>query len=322
MSVFATRHIALFLAAGAMAVLIAHGRATAEELAPNPTLVQPRWASIQILRCGYIRRDIASTLFAPDFVGLLARRVNEVGPLRAENVREAVLAWNERRRHPSRAIAFEHSHFVRLASLADQLDKDCQSGAGCLLEAVDLAVLEWWLRLQIPTPDVREPLVPLRAEAQECLNVADDPAVEGVLRAIAQDPVGCRLLSNAAEQGIAVRTTTLQGTSAYFECGSEREIVIDPTVTQSVFKIGRLVHELVHAANPTDDNSITEEALAEILAMRVQDRISGVPMSCHPYVVFVDRLLDDDYGRLPVNNDIEAYLEAVGIRVSTRSLWE
>ena len=93
-------------------------------------------------------------------------------------------------------------------------------------------------------------------------------------------------------------------------------IVIDPTAASYIFKINGLVHELVHASNPDKNNSVFEETLAEIIGMAVQDRITGVHISCSPYVVFIDRLLDPLYGEYPLRNAIEKHLRQAGIVIN------
>lgn len=303
------------------AILVGCQPETRVGIEPVTVTVEQRQASAQLLRCGYIRREIAPTIYAPAFVSLLAASVVRDEPVSREAVREAVAAWNAQVVRPSSAITLEPDHFDKMASLAERPHSDCGLRGTCLLDAADLAVLRRWLNLQLPAPVRRAaPAAPSAAELA-CMNIDDDQAVRKALLTIAQDPVGRRLVTHAARRGATVCARSLRGPSAYCDCVDEPAIVVDPTVASYIFKLNCLVHELVHTVNPTDDNSVTEEALAEIIAMQVQDRITGVSLSCHPYVVFVDRLLDSSYGRLPINNDIEAHLSQVGIKLGAGSQW-
>ncbi len=75
---------------------------------------------------------------------------------------------------------------------------------------------------------------------------------------ISKDPVGNKLIRHCSATGVSFDTKKLFGKHAYYN-HAENKIVIDPKVLTYEFNLRYLIHEMVHATNHGNDNSITEE---------------------------------------------------------------
>lgn len=268
-----------------------------------------------LLRCGYIRLNIANTIFHPGFILYLSRQQKKYNTLNASLVSNAVGIWNSDISDRRKKIEFKQKHFNRLASLSKNRD-GCDHDEECEVNGADLAVLRYWMAYITVEVDGAAKLPQTDIAGLQRLNSENDVDIERALQRIIKDPVGNQLVAHAVMNQVTIQTEHLHKQKGYFEYAT-RSIVIDPSASCYIFRINTFVHELVHAANPKRDNSIVEESIAEIIAMQVQDRITGVTISCSPYVVFVDRLLDPVYGNYPVTNKIEAHLGAAGLVIRT-----
>lgn len=266
-------------------------------------------------RCGYIRLDLEHSVFAPDFVDFLLDAYGNVSDydgrdgISAADMQQAVQVWNRTREMHLRGITYHPPHFARMLWLEQQLE-----GSGArVLGREPLVYLSAWSAYRLPEPPDLPPPDDASAEVR-LLDRENNPLVRKSVAEIAADPVGYRLVQAAAERGLFVQARPLRGVAA--SCyPEENRIAMDPTVAAYPFKLNFLAHELVHMVNPGCGNSLVEEVLAEFIGMDIQDRVMGVPMSCHPYVVFVDTLLDPWYAKLPLANGIEEHLEAAGIQL-------
>ena|GEM_PF-6878324 len=260
-----------------------------------------------LLKCGYIRRNIANTLFHPGFVMYLSGQEEKYTVLDERRIRNAVKIWNSLVADERKTIRYQSRHFRKLAGLSGSRDN--------IVSRDDLIILHAWMPgidIEVVDGKAAETIHP---QEMQRLNADGDKAIYRALEIIRHDPVGKRLIAHSASHGITIGAEPLHDHKGYFEYRSNA-IVIDPTAASYIFKINGLVHELVHASNPDKNNSVFEETLAEIIGMAVQDRITGVHISCSPYVVFIDRLLDPLYGEYPLRNAIEKHLRQAGIVIN------
>lgn len=266
-----------------------------------------------LLNCGYIRRNIANTIFHPDFILYLSGQQEKFNILSESHIKKAIGIWNNKVADKRERIHYQQAHFNKLALLSETAD-ECDSDH-CVVDGDDFAVLRYWMSGIVAELAENSSLQIITPAELKRLNVEDDRNIGKALDMIMSDPVGQRLIANAVRQKVIIRPASLHGHNGYFEY-AEKNIVIDPTVASYIFKINCIVHELVHVSNYQHDNSVFEESLAEIIGMAVQDRITGIEISCSPYVVFVDRLLDPHYGKYPLRNDIKRYLKQAGIVIN------
>jgi hypothetical protein len=264
-----------------------------------------------LLDCGYIRRNIAATIFHPDFVLYLSEKLQHYDALGEQQISNAVAIWNSAVGDKRRALRYRQADFYKMATLDGEVE-ECEDNGECAVSKEDLDVLRDWMEgrsAEILDVWAFQTLQPVDLQK---INAENNRDIGRALDMIVQDPVGRRLVANAVAGGITIRSWQLTEDKGYYDC-PVKSIVVDPTVAGYVFKINCIVHELVHAVNPDKDNSVVEETLAEMIGMAVQDRITDIDISCHPYVVFVDRLLDPEYGTYPLTNNIEQHLRQAGI---------
>lgn len=266
-----------------------------------------------LLSCGYIRTNIVNTIFNPEFVLYLSGQQKKYNILNESHIKNAISIWNNMIVDERERIYYQQEHFNKLSLLSEVVDR-CDDDV-CVIDGEDLAVLRYWISGMVVEVAETSGVQFVSVAELRFLNIENDKNIENALDMITKDPVGQRLVVNAVKQKVAIRAENLHGQKGYFEYAS-RTIVIDPTVASYVFKINCIVHELVHASNRMHDNSVIEETLAEIIGMAVQDRVTGVEISCNPYVVFIDRLLDPYYGKYPVSNDISEYLHEAGVIIN------
>lgn len=213
-----------------------------------------------------------------------------------------MVIYNENDVHPLRKIEFIDADYDKIASLF------ADPGNPEMISMRDLDILFYWISPVEPRPvNNQKRFRPI--DIGHAYNNADLIRLIGL---IAKDPLGRILVNNVITQGITFNIRSLRNYAAIYDPRSGK-ITLDPTVLLNEFKINFLAHELVHALNPSSTNSIYEETYAEIIAMGIQDRITNIPISCHPYVVFLDRLESPAYGNLPLNNDFKKYLISNGI---------
>lgn len=266
-----------------------------------------------LLDCGYIQRNISNTIFHPDFVVYLFRQQEKLNTLNEHDIKDAVDRWNAAVVDKRKEIHYKQEHFYKMAMLSRSAG-ECGDVDDCLVDGKAIAMLRYWMSdivAEVANSAIIKTITP---SALDAINVENNKSVGKALEIITGDPVGRQLVSHAVSQDITIKVKNLHDHKGWFEYAN-KTIVIDPTVASYIFKINCIVHELIHASS-TGSNSVTEETLAEIIAMSVQDRVSGVDISCSPYVVFVDRLLDPHYGKYPVRSGIAKRLQELGIKIS------
>jgi hypothetical protein len=266
-----------------------------------------------LLRCGYITVDVHKTIFDPNFIIFLSKQQEAYNGISADRLKKMVHEWNtgldDRRKH----ITFNQQHFNKFAVLPNG-NTDCQNHS-CLITHESLSFLIEWMSGITVNPKISQKNVNHIDDFDlEWINIENNKDIDNALRLIARQSVGKRLIYNAIEHYIFIKASQIHHHEGYYDC-KHKEIVIDPTVVSYPFKINCIVHELVHAANSRQDNSILEETVAEIIGMKIQDSITQIDISCSHYFVFVTRLIDERYAGLPVRNKIIEDLERTGIIV-------
>lgn len=255
---------------------------------------------------------LSRSIFRPQFLNFLDSIYQASGPIDSEQVKQAVSTWNSIMSGENDKIHYTELHFNRLASISGSSRKLCQQLDNCKITNTDILVMHNWNRR------TNNQLAVIDNDNHEEINLIgiehDNAALRNALKLIGSDPVGYRLIVNAQKLGIQFLVRKLDGKHAYYH-HTEKKIVIDPKILGYEFNLRYLIHELVHATNLSNNNSITEEVLAEMIGLEIQNRITGIPMSMHPYTLFLQHVLHPDYGQLPLNNDIVPSLHRVGVEL-------
>ena len=257
--------------------------------------------------CGYITLNIRTRMFDPDFLYYLRSSLDKYkernsNRISQANIKSAIETYNRKNVHHHRMIHFNASDYRRISTLYSD------PGNPDTISTHDLEILFSWISHPEPRPMHDQEQIP--ALILDHANNNDD--LNRLLLRISEDPIGRILVNNAIDKGIKFEIRSLRYYGALYSPCTDT-ITIDPTVLHSEFKLNFLAHELVHALNPTPGNSIYEETYAEIIAMGIQDRITNIPISCHTYVVFIDRLESPTYRNLLLDNEFEKHLISNGI---------
>lgn len=265
------------------------------------------------IRPCYYAHDIDNSILAPPFVVFLHRAWPSMGEftrspfdadtgLDARQMHILVERWRLSESQLTGRLDFNAAHFNKVAGLCPPYTDKVRKN--------DVDLLQRWLQRNGNLPEIttREPAL----DAAELARLAPkaSAALLGLLQTVDGDPLGRRLLRAALARGVLIRAEGLRDVQAYY-LPADKSLVLDHSVLNSEWKIHILVHELVHSVNRKSENSLVEETVAQIIGSGVQDRITGVPMGCHPYYVFADRLLR--YDGLQTMNNISACLEQAGI---------
>jgi len=256
---------------------------------------------------------LSRSIFRPQFLNYLDSIYETSGPIDSDQVRRAVTIWNSIMSGENDKIQFKELHYNRLASLSESSRRQCQRSNNCKISDADILIMHNWNKqknnqLTVINQDDYDHSIDLSTIHHE------NPALQNALRAIGNDPIGNRLIANAQELNISFVVKKLDGKHAYYH-HAEKLIVIDPKILGYEFNLRYLIHELVHATNLSNNNSITEEVLAEMIGLEIQNRITGIPMSMHPYTIFIQHVLHPDYGQLPVTNGIVSSLHRAGVEL-------
>ena len=264
------------------------------------------------IRACYYANEIDNTIFTPPFAlflhrnwPTLAKYTEGFDPdagLDTQQMQTLVDRWRLTDPRLAGRIEYEREHFRKMAGL-------CPPGSGNVQQN-DTDLLHRWLLRSGSLPEIKEPGDPLNADEVARLAPGAEAGLQRLVQTVDGDPLGRRLLRAALARGVVIRAQNLRDIQAFYD-NSDNLLVLDYSVLNSEWKINVLVHELVHSVNERPDNSLVEEAVAQIIGSGVQDRITGIPMACHPYYVFADRLLR--YDGLQLVNNISACLEKAGI---------
>jgi hypothetical protein len=228
------------------------------------------------------------------------------------DMRAAVDAWNAGVAHARRLVEYTDVHFRRMASLWESMQG--QSSSSWRVDSRDLRVLGYWMGKQGELEVRDDHYKPLTDADLDRLNSDDDPLFASALLEIAQVPFAERLLRNVLDKGVTIEVTEFQGITGCYDHDA-RLLCIDRSTLRNPLRYHCLLHELVHVINPGKDNSIIEETLAESIAMALEDQITGIPVACHSYYVFIDRLFRDGYRDLPMDNGFGEWMDALGIEL-------
>jgi len=154
-------------------------------------------------------------------------------------------------------------------------------------------------------------------------NTTSDPTqkqrLNTTLAKVAQDPDGAKLLKAAEANGytIEVGDPTKAGSQDHdadsvngVTLPDQKKIIINPNAPDFDKTV---VHELVHAATPTDGNSKTEEGMADVIGYRVSSRMDGRQMPGSEQQIFSAKANSSSYSSLQSDNGIINDLNKLGI---------
>lgn len=139
------------------------------------------------------------------------------------------------------------------------------------------------------------------------------------LAKVAQDPDGAKLLKAAEANGYTIEVgDPTKGGSQEHDADSvngvtlpdQKKIIISPNAPDFNKTV---VHELLHAATPTDGNSKTEEGMADVIGYRVSSRMDGTQMPNTEQQIFNTKANSSSYSGLQGDNGIINSLNKLGI---------
>lgn len=253
------------------------------------------------------------SIFRPQFLHYLHTIYHTNGPVEFNQVKSAVATWNSIMTGGNDRISFNPLHFYRLAALSNSNRIECNDMSDCVITDKAIKLVQKWH--QHKAVDIASTNI----DSTYDINISNvdnsiKPALEQALSNISKDPVGNKLVQHCSEAGVSFVVQKLHGKHAYYN-HSENRIVIDPKVLAYEFNLRYLIHEMVHATNRSNDNSITEEVLAELIGLDIQNKVTGIPMELQPYSVFIQHLLHPEYGKLPISNNITQSLYDAGLKI-------
>ena len=257
--------------------------------------------------------NIKQSIFKPEFLDYLAYLTRNSNTLDEQALQDSINRWNAVATDKSELVRYNPTHFVRVASLHRHGHTRCSSASQCAISLDDVNILRAWLRWRLDYKIVISRNTFDRSQLL-LLNPDKDPQLHHSLEKLAAHPAGATLVQHALDSGLAIRLIQLSGSHGHYNY-SENMITLDPSVVNYEFNLRYLIHELLHACNTAEDNSITEEVLAELIGLDIQNQITGIEFEINPYLVFVEHVLHPEYGKLVFTNDIYGELAMVGIEL-------
>jgi len=253
------------------------------------------------------------SIYRPQFLHYINSLYHTTGPLNIDDVALAVVTWNSVMTGPSDKIIFQPMHFFRLAALSNNNRSECTSISNCKVTDEDIHFIQNWNRNNVGF--IKETsFTDFEDHHSDSTFDTGNTTLDEALTSISKDPVGNKLTTHCQSTGVLFTIKKLMGKHAYYN-PSDNSITIDPKILTYEFNLRYLIHEMVHATNNGNENSITEEVLAELIGLEVQNRITGIPMELNPYSVFVQHLLHPEYGKLPIVNNIIQSLYSAGLEL-------
>lgn len=257
--------------------------------------------------------NFKQSIFKPEFLHYLAYLTQDGNTLDEHTLRDSIKHWNAVEIEKSEQIRFDRNHFVHVASLHTDDLISCTSARQCTISFKDINILQIWLRWQLDYT-ITTPYYSFDASQLVILNPEKNPQLHKALKKLASNRAGSTLVQHALNSGLAIRLNQLKGSHGYYS-HDENTITLDPSVVNYEFNLRYLVHELLHACNTAEDNSITEEVLAELIGLEIQNQITGIPFEINPYLVFLEHILDPENAQLVLANDIYRELAITGIEL-------
>lgn len=252
------------------------------------------------------------SIFRPQFLHYLNTIYHTNGPVEINQVKNAIATWNSIMTGGNDQISFNALHFYRLAALSNNNPIECNETSDCVITDKAINLVQKWH--QHKTENIASTKLDSPNANFRNVDYPGDPALKQALINISTDPIGHKLVRYCSETGVNFVVQKLHGKHAYYNHW-ENSIVIDPKVLTYEFNLRYLIHEMVHATNRSNDNSITEEVLAELIGLDIQNRITDIPMELQPYSVFIQHLLHPEYGKLPLSNNIIQSLSDAGLKI-------
>lgn len=257
--------------------------------------------------------NIKQSIFKPVFLDYLAYLTRNGVSLNEQAIQDSVKRWNAVATDKAELIKYNRAHFTGVASLHNPGQRNCTQTKQCEISILDVNILRTWMQWRLDYT-LTTPWHSIDHHQLLLLNPDKDPELHLALVKLSGNRVGSALLRHALDSGLSIRTEQLSGSHGYYD-HSENAITLDQSVVGYEFNLRYLVHELLHACNTADDNSITEEVLAELIGLQIQNQITGIRFDINPYLVFVEHILHPDYGQLTFSNDIYGELAMVGIEL-------
>ncbi len=257
--------------------------------------------------------NIRQSIFKPEFLGYLAYLVSTSQTLDEHALRGSINRWNAVASEKSEQIHYNPVHFMRVASLHREGNNLCTRVSECTISLEDINILRTWLSWRL-NYIVTIPHTTIDTTQLSLLNPSKQPRLQTALQKLSHNQAGVALIQQALDSGLVIRLGQLQGSHGYYDF-NEHTITLDPSVVNYEFNLRYLVHELLHACNTAEENSITEEVLAELIGLRIQNQITGIRFELNPYLVLVEHVLHPEYGQLSFNNDIYGELAIAGIEL-------
>ena len=259
----------------------------------------------------YSSNNVQKSIFRPDFINLLVNINREEGPLDIFRLKEAVDSWNTVITGRNELITYDAKHFHTFSKLGEIDKNNCSTQNDCKIDLGDIIIIQSWLRWE---PTFKVESTGNKKPALHSLQNKESSKLTDLLNKISKNDIGRKLIDHAIKTGLQVKLKKLGGKHGYYSY-NENLVVIDPKVINYEFNLRYLVHELVHASNQTIKNSIEEEVLAEYIGLMIQNQITEIPFELNAYSIFIDHVLHDEYGKLPVSNNIQGQLIALGINI-------
>lgn len=147
---------------------------------------------------------------------------------------------------------------------------------------------------------------------QQNITGANTAPLQSLINQLATDPVGRLELALAKKNGVQIQYTSTGDPNILGDYQpSTNTITINPSGTT---QLKTLAHELVHAATPSDGDSILEEGIANIVGTQVAARIQGT-VAPDPNQVLQQTIPIYQNAGLPNDNTIVQDLAALRIIV-------
>ncbi|HED16194.1 MAG TPA: hypothetical protein ENI64_05180 [Gammaproteobacteria bacterium] len=257
--------------------------------------------------------SIKQSIFKPEFLDYLTYLTQNNKTLDQLDLQNYIKRWNAVATEKSELVRYNPLHFSRVASLHNARYKNSSSFDSSTISSDNVKILQSWLHWRLDYKIIT-PRDAFSKSQLQLLNPDKHPSLYLSLEKLAAHPAGGVLVKHALDSGLVIRLGQLSGSHGYYNY-NENMITVDPSVVNYEFNLRYLIHELLHACNTDEDNSITEEVIAELIGLDIQNQITGIKFEINPYLVFVEHVLHPEYGKLDSTNDIYGELAMAGIEL-------
>jgi len=257
--------------------------------------------------------NIKQSIFKPEFLDYLTYLTRNNKTLDQYALQSSIKRWNAVATERNELVRYNPTHFSRVASLHNASHNSSSQISRSTISFEDVKILQAWLYWRLDYT-ITTPSYTFNKSQLQLLNPEKNPDLLSSLEKLAAHPAGATLVQHALDSGLVIRLAQLSGSHGYYNY-NENMITIDSSVVNYEFNLRYLIHELLHACNTDEDNSITEEVIAELIGLDIQNQITGINFEINPYLVFVEHILHPEYGKLVFANDIYGELAMAGIEL-------